>query len=122
MASQAALLEAGQPVVIEPAPAPAAPVPEDNEDRVWLRLLSLPFAAMSIFLVALFATGIGWFILPALIFGPGGGMFALVYLALSRDVNAEIEPPATAESVAGGRRKVFAMPAPPRHARSEGRT
>ena len=91
MASRAALFEPAQTVVAKPSPTPlgTARFPDEDEDRVWLRLLALPFATMSVFLVALFGTGIGWFILPALVFGPGGGILAIVYLALTRDANAE---------------------------------
>ena len=115
MASRAALFEPVQTVVAKPSPTPlgTARFPDEHEDRVWLRLLALPFATMSVFLVALFGTGIGWFILPALVFGPGGGILAIVYLALTRDANAEAGPRPETESVAVRSRTILAMPAHP---------
>jgi len=115
MASRAALFEPAQTVVAKPSTTSpgTARSPDEDEDRVWLRLLALPFATMSVFLIALFGTGIGWFILPALVFGPGGGIVAIVYLALSRDANTEAGSRPEPESVAVRSRTFLAMPAHP---------
>jgi hypothetical protein len=64
-----------------------APTDEESEQRRWMVHLGLPFAAFSTFFALLFGTGVGWFILPALMSVAIAGPITLIYLALSSDTN-----------------------------------
>ena len=66
------------PVTLEQAP---------NDQRRWGVLLSLQFAVLAASLTALFASGSGWLILPALLAMPIAASLTVVYLAMSSDTN-----------------------------------
>jgi hypothetical protein len=51
----------------------------------WLRVLALPFFGPCAAIAATFATGYEWLMAPAVVLGPGLGIVALTYLALSSD-------------------------------------
>ena len=60
-----------------------------KEQHRWGRLLGLQVAALGIFLGAALGSGIGWFVLPALLALPIAGPLTLVYLAMSSDANGQ---------------------------------
>jgi hypothetical protein len=57
------------------------------EERRWTYLLGSEFAISSLWLAVTFASGIGWFVLPAVLAVPIVGPLTLVYLAMSSDTN-----------------------------------
>jgi hypothetical protein len=67
-----------------------------KELRRWIAWLGGALLGASFF-TALSLAGLGaWFILPAILAGPGVGGIALVWLALSSDTNGIVAQPATA--------------------------
>jgi hypothetical protein len=64
-----------------------APTDEETEQRRWIVRLGLEFVSFSIFFALLFGTGVGWFIVPALMSVAIAGPITLIYLALSSDTN-----------------------------------
>jgi hypothetical protein len=66
------------------APSPAE---NENEQRRWIVALGLEFASFATFFVLLFGTGVGWFIVPALMSVAIAGPITLIRLALSSDTN-----------------------------------
>jgi len=64
------------------------------EQQRWVRRLGLGFAIGCLSWVAVFATGIGWFIVGVLISWPLAGALTLIYLALSSDANVASATPA----------------------------
>jgi hypothetical protein len=58
-----------------------------GEQRRWLRLLGVELAVFALGLALLFATGIGWFVLPPLFAAPIAAPLTFVYLAMSSDTN-----------------------------------
>ena len=60
-----------------------------SEAQRWMRVLALPFLGPCAFVAAALATGHAWLITPAIVLGPGLGIIALTYLALSSDVMGE---------------------------------
>ena len=59
-----------------------------GEAQRWMRVLALPFLGPCAFVAAALATGHAWLITPAIVLGPGLGITALTYLALSSDVTS----------------------------------
>lgn len=59
-----------------------------KELRRWLTWLGGSLVLASLFTAIALAGGGAWFILPAIIVGPGIGGIALIWLALSSDTNA----------------------------------
>jgi hypothetical protein len=51
----------------------------------WIRVLALPFFGPCAAIAATFATGWEWLMAPAVVLGPGLGIIALTYLALTSD-------------------------------------
>src|SRR5207244_3240924 len=49
----------------------------------WMRVLALPFFGPCVAVAATLATGSAWLMAPAVVLGPGLGIIALTYLALS---------------------------------------
>ena len=60
---------------------------ETTEETRWILALGAPFAVAATFFMAAVGTGITWMIIPAIVAGPGAGVIALVFLALSSDTN-----------------------------------
>jgi uncharacterized membrane protein len=59
-----------------------------KELRRWITWLGGSLVLASLFTAIALAGGGAWFILPAIIVGPGVGGIALIWLALSSDTNA----------------------------------
>jgi hypothetical protein len=59
--------------------------PHANEERRWLRVLSVPFYGASAAVALSLATGWIWPMGLSIALGPGLGIFALTYLAISSD-------------------------------------
>jgi hypothetical protein len=57
-----------------------------GEAQRWRRVLALPFLGPCVFVAAALATGLAWLMTPAIVLGPGLGILALTYLAISSDV------------------------------------
>src|SRR3954447_25736688 len=55
----------------------------------WMRVLALPFFGPCVSFAATLATGDLWMLAPAVVLGPGLGIIALTYLALTSDVNGQ---------------------------------
>jgi membrane-associated protein len=62
---------------------------DKREQRQWVVLLSFELGAAAVFVIAVFATGIQWFLLPAGVCAPLAVMVTFVCLALRSDTNAE---------------------------------
>jgi uncharacterized membrane protein len=60
----------------------------DQELKRWITWLGASLLLASLFTAIALAGGGAWFILPAIIVGPGLGGIALIWLALSSDTNA----------------------------------
>jgi len=58
-----------------------------HDERRWVALLGAELVVFSAALFALFATGITWFVLPALLAAPIAGPLSLAYLGMSSDTN-----------------------------------
>jgi hypothetical protein len=58
-----------------------------SEEQRWVRVLALPFFGPCAAVAAALATGKPWLMAPAIVLGPGLGIIALTYLALTSDVN-----------------------------------
>jgi hypothetical protein len=78
-----------------------------EELRRWIAWLGSSLILAAVFTALALAGGGAWFILPAIIVGPGIGGIALIWLALSSDTNgpalhvsAAAEPRADALAVA----------------------
>jgi hypothetical protein len=67
---------------------------DDNpkELRRWTLAFGAPMLAASIFMATAIGTGISWFLLGCLVFGPGVGIVTLVYLGITSDTNDYPEP------------------------------
>jgi hypothetical protein len=77
----------------------------DREQVLWMRILGIPFLAASAFIAAALGGAGSWFMFGAIFCGPGLGVLALVYLALSSDNNragASDERPHHVVVVGGG--------------------
>jgi hypothetical protein len=59
-----------------------------GEAQRWIRVLAVPFLGPCAFVAAALATGHAWLLTPAIVLGPGLGITALTYLALSSDVTS----------------------------------
>jgi len=62
----------------------AYPIPEEAR---WVLTLGAPFVVAAASFMAVLGTGITWLIAPAIVAGPGAGVIAFVFLALSSDTN-----------------------------------
>ena len=74
----------GERAQLELAPSPAE---DEKEQRRWILPLGLELILFSTFFALLFGTGIGWFIVPALMSVAIAGPITLIRLALSSDTN-----------------------------------
>ena len=90
------MLRLDQPRVAEPVAEPGelvaltAPTLEQlHPDEVgrWMLLFGLPMLAACVSIGLAFATAFAWFWAGAIVFGPGLGIIALIYLTLSTDTN-----------------------------------
>jgi hypothetical protein len=85
----------GPPPTMPAAVIDAVPEQSDHspaevaEEHRWLRLLVTPFVLGAAFFALVIGTGHLWLMAPAMILGPGLIIGMFVYLALSRDANAE---------------------------------
>jgi len=61
-----------------------------SEQTRWELGLGLAFVVAVAFFMAAIATGISWLIAPVIVAGPGGGVVALVFLALDSDTNGRV--------------------------------
>ena len=78
-----------------------------KELRRWITWLGSSMIGACIFTAAALAAS-AWFILPAIVIGPGLGGIALIWLALSSDTNA----PTYASGAEAPAEVVFAEPTP----------
>jgi MFS family permease len=60
--------------------------PAEREQRRWLRVLAIPFAAASILMAAALSGAGAWLLGVALVCGVGLGIASLVYLTLTSDL------------------------------------
>jgi len=91
-------------------------VDADREQVRWMRILGIPFFAASAFIAAALGGAGSWFMGAAIVCGPGVGVLALVYLALSSDINraaAAAERRHRVVVVGGGFAGVQAVPTSP---------
>jgi len=77
-------------IAVQSAQSGSTQARAEGEQRRWVHLFGLDAVPFCASLIALFATGIEWFVLPMLISAPIAGALTLVYLAVSSDVNVEI--------------------------------
>jgi hypothetical protein len=65
-----------------------------NELKRWTIFLSVPMLAACLSICLAFGTRFSWFYAGAIAFGPGLGILAIIYLAISSDTNTTPNPPA----------------------------
>lgn len=58
-----------------------------DEGKRWMLLLGFPMLLACIFMGATLGTGESWLLALPLVFGPGVGVVAIAYLAISSDTN-----------------------------------
>jgi hypothetical protein len=67
--------------------------------------LAVPLAVAAASFIAAVGTGIVWLIVPTIVAGPGAGVIALVFLAVSPDTNgpaaaSTLQPPSSVHNAA----------------------
>lgn len=71
---------------IAPEPTSLEQLYPDELSR-WVLFLGVPMMAASLFVVLALATPFAWLFAGAIVFGPGLGIAAVVYLSMSSDTN-----------------------------------
>jgi len=73
----------------EPGSRPLEALYPDEANR-WIRTVGIPMLASCICIGLSFGTRFDWFYAGAIAFGPGLGVLAIIYLAISSDTNGAI--------------------------------
>lgn len=83
-----------------PTEPPSVETLYPDEVKRWLLTVGLPMLAACVCIGLAFGTSFRWFYGGAIAFGPGIGVLAIIYLAISSDTNGTATPTPAAESVA----------------------
>jgi hypothetical protein len=82
-----------------------------DEANRWIRTVGIPMLAACVCIGLAFGTRFSWFYAGAIAFGPGLGVLAIIYLAISSDTNGTTDQHALVNSAIPQRESAAAVAA-----------